>query len=89
VSSADETVQYLGAYQPSDRAEPSDSGKIRVATIHRPWSPRVLDGSPVVLWNTLQIELIVEELRAEDTAIRDEDLAHVRPLQHGVQYATA
>jgi len=35
----------------------------------------------VVLWNTLQIERIVMELRAEGTAIRDADLVHVWPLQ--------
>ena len=35
----------------------------------------------VVLWNTLQIEHIVTELRASGTTIRDEDLAHVWPLQ--------
>jgi TnpA family transposase len=35
----------------------------------------------VVLWNTLQIERIVTELRASGTTIRDEDLVHVWPLQ--------
>jgi hypothetical protein len=35
----------------------------------------------VVLWNTLQIERIVTELRARGTTIRDEDLVHVWPLQ--------
>ena len=35
----------------------------------------------VVLWNTLQIERIVTELRAGGTTIRDEDLVHVWPLQ--------
>jgi hypothetical protein len=35
----------------------------------------------VVLWNTLQIERIVTELRASATTIRDEDLGHVWPLQ--------
>src|SRR5208283_2193095 len=35
----------------------------------------------VVLWNTLQIERIVTELRASGTPIRDEDLIHVWPLQ--------
>ena len=35
----------------------------------------------VVLWNTLQIERIVTELRAGGTAIRDQDLVHVWPLQ--------
>jgi hypothetical protein len=35
----------------------------------------------VVLWNTLQIERIVAELRADGTTIRDEDLVHVWPLQ--------
>ena len=35
----------------------------------------------VVLWNTLQIERVVTALRAEGTAIREEDLAHVWPLQ--------
>ena len=35
----------------------------------------------VVLWNTLQIEHIVTELRAGGTTIRDEDLVHVWPLQ--------
>ena len=35
----------------------------------------------VVLWNTVQIERIVTELRADGTAICDEDLAHVWPLQ--------
>ena len=47
----------------------------------------------VVLWNTLQIERIVTELRAGSTTIRDEDLVHVWPLQrrhitpHGVYFA--
>ena len=36
----------------------------------------------VVVWNTLQIERIVTELRASGTPIRDEDLVHVWPLQH-------
>jgi len=35
----------------------------------------------VVLWNTLQIERIVTELRASGTTIRDDDLVHVWPLQ--------
>jgi TnpA family transposase len=35
----------------------------------------------VVLWNTLQIERIVTELRASGTPIRNEDLVHVWPLQ--------
>ena len=35
----------------------------------------------VVLWNTLQIERIVSELRAGGKTIRDEDLVHVWPLQ--------
>ena len=35
----------------------------------------------VVLWNTLQIERIVTELRAGGMTIRDEDLVHVWPLQ--------
>ena len=35
----------------------------------------------VVLWNTLQIERIVTELRAAGTTIRDQDLVHVWPLQ--------
>jgi Tn3 transposase DDE domain len=35
----------------------------------------------VVPWNTLQIERIVTELRADGTTIRDEDLVHVWPLQ--------
>ena len=35
----------------------------------------------VVLWNTLQLERIVTELRAGGTTIRDEDLVHVWPLQ--------
>ena len=35
----------------------------------------------VVLWNTVQIERIVTELRAGGTTIRDEDLVHVWPLQ--------
>lgn len=34
-----------------------------------------------MLWNTLQIECIIAELRADGTAIRKEDLAHVWPLQ--------
>jgi TnpA family transposase len=47
----------------------------------------------VVLWNTLQIERIVAEMRAGGTAIRDEDLVHVWPLQrrhitpNGVHFA--
>lgn len=36
----------------------------------------------VVLWNTLQIERIVADLRAGGIAMRDEDLVHVWPLQH-------
>jgi hypothetical protein len=51
----------------------------------------------VVLWNTLQIERIVTELRAGGTTIRYEDLVHVWSLpaakhrggQLGVQYAIA
>ena len=35
----------------------------------------------VVLWNTLQLERIVTELRAGGTTIRDEDLVDVWPLQ--------
>ena len=35
----------------------------------------------VVLWNTLQIERIVTELRAAGATIRDQDLVHVWPLQ--------
>ena len=35
----------------------------------------------VVLWNTIQVERIIAELRASGTAIRDDDLAHVWPLQ--------
>jgi len=35
----------------------------------------------VVLWNTLQIERIVTELRAGGTTIRHDDLVHVWPLQ--------
>ena len=35
----------------------------------------------VVLWNTLQMERIVTELRAGGMVIRDEHLAHVWPLQ--------
>src|SRR5271165_1119849 len=35
----------------------------------------------VVLWNTLQIEHIVTELRTGGATIRDEDLVHVWPLQ--------
>jgi TnpA family transposase len=35
----------------------------------------------VVLWNTLQIERIVTDLRAGGMPIRDEDLVHVWPLQ--------
>ncbi len=35
----------------------------------------------VVLWNTLQLERIVTELRTSGTTIRDEDLVHVWPLQ--------
>jgi TnpA family transposase len=35
----------------------------------------------VVLWNTLQIERIVTELRTGGATIRDEDLVHVWPLQ--------
>ena len=46
---------------------------------HRPLS---LLSNSVVLWNTLQIERIVTELRASGTPIRDEDLVHVWPLQH-------
>jgi hypothetical protein len=65
-----------GAYQPSDRAEARDSVKIRAATIHRLYSPSSFGWSLVVLWNTLQIERIVEQLRAGSTAIRDEDFAH-------------
>ena len=48
----------------------------------------------VVLWNTLQIERIVSELRAGGTTIRDEDLVHVWPLQrrhitpNGVYFAS-
>ena len=35
----------------------------------------------VVLWNTLQMERIVSELRASGMAITDADIAHVWPLQ--------
>src|SRR4051794_38122753 len=35
----------------------------------------------VVLWNTVQLERIVTELRASGTTIRDDDLVHVWPLQ--------
>ncbi len=35
----------------------------------------------VVLWNTLQIERIVSELRAGGTTTRDKDIVHVWPLQ--------
>lgn len=37
----------------------------------------------VVLWNTVQIERIVTELRAGGTTIRDQDLVQVWPLQRG------
>jgi Tn3 transposase DDE domain len=42
---------------------------------------RGLLSNAAVLWNTLQIERIVTELRAGGGAIRDEDLVHVWPLE--------
>ena len=54
------------------------------------WRPTICRPQPaaasllsnaVALRNTLQIERIVTELRAGGTTIRDEDLAHVWPLQ--------
>ena len=35
----------------------------------------------VVLWNTVQMERIVTDLRADGMATTDADLAHVWPLQ--------
>ena len=35
----------------------------------------------VVLWNTLQMERIVTQLRSDGLAIADDDLTHVWPLQ--------
>ena len=35
----------------------------------------------MVLWNTLQMERIVSELRTSGMAIADADIAHVWPLQ--------
>ena len=35
----------------------------------------------VVLWNTLQMERVVHELRADNIAVADEHLSHVWPLQ--------
>ena len=35
----------------------------------------------VVVWNTVQMGKIVEELKAEGRSIKDEDLAHIWPTR--------
>jgi TnpA family transposase len=37
----------------------------------------------VLVWNTLRIAEIVNQLRAEGNAIADQDLARASPLMHG------
>jgi hypothetical protein len=39
-----------------------------------------LISNAVLVWNTLQIQKIVEELRAGGQEVKDEDLARVSPL---------
>jgi hypothetical protein len=39
-----------------------------------------LISNAVLVWNTLQIQKIVEELRAGGQPVKDEDLARVSPL---------
>ena len=61
----------------------ADQGEFRTSDfemIMNKARPSLLSNA-VVLWNTLQLERIVTELRASGTTIRDEDLAHVWPLQ--------
>ena len=74
----------------------ADQGEFRTSDIEaimNKASCLSLLSNAVVLWNTLQIERIVTELRANGTVIRDEDLVHVWPLQrrhitpHGVYFA--
>ena len=62
----------------------ADQGEFRtsdVEMIMNKASSLSLLSNAVVLWNTLQIERIVTELRAGGAVIRNEDLAHVWPLQ--------
>lgn len=62
----------------------ADQGEFRTADfemIMNKTSCLSLLSNAVVLWNTLQIERIIMELRSGGTTIRDEDLVHVRPLQ--------
>lgn len=39
-----------------------------------------LISNAVLVWNTIQIQRIVEELRASGHSVKDEDLARVSPL---------
>ena len=62
----------------------ADQGEFRTADfamIMNKASCLSLLSNAVVLWNTLQIERIVTELRAAGATIRDQDLVHVWPLQ--------
>jgi TnpA family transposase len=43
----------------------------------------------VLVWNTIQIQKIVEELRASGHAVKDEDLARVSPLPRAHVIPTA
>ena len=36
----------------------------------------------VLVWNTIEIERVVERLRLAGEIVRDEDLAHISPLMH-------
>ena len=36
----------------------------------------------IILWNTLYMEAVLNQLRAEGYPVRDEDLSHLSPLIH-------
>ena len=63
------------------RVEPAPgSGR---ATTRRPLNKASclsLISNAVLVWNTIQIQKVVEELRASGQVVKDEDLARVSPL---------
>ena len=36
----------------------------------------------VIVWNTVQMEKVIEDLRAEGEAVRDDDIGHISPARH-------